>query len=207
MKAKSILAILAIALLSLTACQKTPDKVFHLTGAPDLEISWEGDYAYFGIEANADDAWRVSFNVDWLTVKHTFGPGDQTSGNDDAVLMFHADRWIYNEDRVAEVTVTGPDGREYKKTISQFAHPLPSKPINIDAELGNDSETKEIELPDGYWVKAECDSAWLTVDKCEEGLLQVSAGPNTGEQRTATVKILLSDGALLGTVTVTQKDA
>lgn len=206
MKAKSILAILAIALLSLAACQKTPVKVFHLTGAPDLEIPCDGGYAMFGIEANEYDHWTVAKDVDWLTIEHTFGPGDETSGYDDAVLMFHADRWIMNESRVAKITVTGPGG-DYTKTITQFRKAVPEKPLSITETLEATAVTTEIELPEGYWVKAENDSAWLTVDKCEEGLLKVSAEANTGEQRTATIKILLSDGALLGTVTVTQKGA
>lgn len=206
MKAKSIIAILAIALLSLAACQKTPVKVFHLTGTTDLEIPCDGGYAMFGIEANENDHWTVAKDVDWLTIEHTFGPGDETSGYDDAVLMFHADRWIMNESRVAKITVTGPGG-DYTKTITQFRKALPEKPLSITETLEATAVTTEIELPEGYWVKAENDSAWLTVDKCEEGLLQVSAETNTGEERTATVKILLSDGALLGTVTVTQKSA
>lgn len=205
MKNNILLSIVSVAAILLPSCNKTPLKTFHLTGAPELELTYEGGYASFGIEANENDSWSVSTDVDWLEIQHTFGPGDNTSGHDDAVLMFYAGRWTMNTARVAHVQVEGP-GEVYSKTITQRPKPLPDSPIDLMMVLTNQAGEEELELPAGYWVRAECKAAWLTIQKCEEGLLRVKAEQNEGAARSATVKILLSDDALLGTVTVTQKE-
>lgn len=205
MKNNILFSIVTLAAILSPSCDKTPLKTFHLTGAPELEVSYEGGYATFGIEANANDSWSVSTDVDWLEIQHTFGPGDNTSGHDDAVLMLYAGRWTLNTARVAHVQVEGPGGH-YSKTITQNPKPLPASPIDLMMVLTGQAGEEEIELPAGYWVRAECDAAWLTIQKCEEGLLRVMVQQNEGDVRSATVRILLSDDALLGTVTVIQKE-
>ena len=52
--------ILAAMLAALTACEKTVCKTFHLTGFPNLEITYDGGYTLFGIEANEDDRWTLT---------------------------------------------------------------------------------------------------------------------------------------------------
>ena len=205
MKNNYLFSIVTFAAILLPSCNKTPLKTFHLTGAPELELTYEGGYATFGIEANENDNWSVSTDVDWLEIQHTFGPGDNTSGHDDAVLMFYAGRWTMNTPRVAHVQVEGPGG-VYSKTITQTPKPLPDSPIDLMMVLTNQAGEEELELPAGYWVRAECDAPWLTIQKCEEGLLRVMVERNEGAVRSATVKILLSDDALLGAVTVIQKE-
>lgn len=205
MKQNFLFIMVAVAAILLPSCSKTQVKTFHLTGAPDLEVSYEGGYAMFGIQANEDDSWTVSTDVDWLEITHSFGPGDKTSGYDDAVLMFYADRWIMNTARIAHVVVKGPGG-DYAKTITQNPKPLPAKPVDVQMVFSNVAGEQELELPKGYWIKAESEATWLTILKCEEGLLGVRVEANTGEERSASVKILLSDDALLGTVTVIQKE-
>lgn len=55
-------------------------------------------------------------------------------------------------------------------------------------------------------MTAECPDDWLTIVRCQEGALVVSAGQNPviNQTRTARVSILLSDRTLLAEVTVTQ---
>lgn len=205
MKKAILFMLAATAAALLPSCSKAPVKTFHLTGAPNLEVSYDGGYASFGIEANGDDQWSVSTDVDWLEIKHSFGPGDNTSGHDDAVLMFYAGRWIMNTPRIAHVTVRGPGG-EYGKTITQTPKPLPASPLELNLVLSNEAGEAEVELPGGYWVQAACEAAWLSVQKCEEGLLRVKVEPNPEGERSTAVRILLSDQALLGTVTVIQRE-
>ena len=194
-----------LAAIMLLSCNKTPVKTFHLTGFPNLEISYEGGSTYFGIEANEYDYWTVSTDVDWLEIKHSFGPGDQTSGNDDAVLMFYAEKWTLNSPRTANVTVKGPGG-EYNKTITQNPKPLPSKPVEIKKDITSAECEEEIELPEGYWVKAVSEAPWINVIECKEGLLKVKCAANdSGQSRNGKVTIYLSDDAVLGAVIIKQE--
>jgi len=198
--------ILAAMLAALTACEKTVRKTFHLTGGTDLEIPYDGGYTLFGIEANEDDHWTLTADADWFTVRQSFGHGDAANGYDDAVFMIWAERWIMNSTRAGHITVTGPNG-SFTKNITQPPKPLPKELVQLTGDLPFAGGESTIDLPEGYWVKAETDASWLTIVSCEEGKLVVSAGPNpSGEQdRTAIVHILLSDGAPLADVTVTQK--
>lgn len=198
-------AILMATLILMTAsCKKSDVKTFHLTGWPELEISHDGGSTYFGIEANPTDYWTVSTDVDWLEIKHTFGPGDATSGNDDAVLMFFAERWIMNTPRVAKVTVVGPESKEYDKTITQTVKPLPDKPLGLKFEFTGEEQEGQVELPMGYWVKAETNADWVTIVECSEGVLKIKVNENTGAKREATVTVKLSDDAVLTVVPVVQ---
>ena len=173
-------------------------KVFHLTGGTDLEISCDGGNVYFGIEANEDDHWTLSADADWFSIRQTFGSGNGTEGYDDAVIQVHADRWIMNSTRNGSVTVTGPAG-SFRKDIRQSPKPVPEKVLQLTGSLSYTGAEAEIELPAGYWVKAETDASWLTVVNCEEGSLTVQAEPNPSEDqaREAVVKVYLSDGTLL----------
>ena len=200
----NITLILAAVMVMTTACTKEKIKTFHLTGWPELEIANDGGNVYFGIEANEYDQWTVSTDVDWLEIKHSFGPGDATSGNDDAVLMFYADRWIMNTPRVAKVTVTGPENKEYYKTITQTVKPLPDKPLGLSFEFTSEAQEGEVELPLGYWVKAESNAEWVTILECTEGILKVQVSENTGAKREAVITVKLSDDAVLTTVPVVQ---
>ena len=195
----------AALLAALAACEKTAPKTFHLTGFPDLEIPYDGGYALFGIEANEDDHWTLTADADWFTVVQSFGNGDAAAGYDDAVFMICADRWIMNSTRSGRITVTGPNG-SFTKNISQPPKPVPAELVKLAGDLPAGGGELTVKLPEGYWVKAETDAAWLTIVTCEEGKLVVSAGPNPSEDqiRTAVVHILLSDGAPLAEVTVTQ---
>ena len=197
--------ILAAMLAALTACEKTVRKTFHLTGAPDLSLSYEGGYALFGIEANEDDRWTLTADADWFTVQQSFGNGDAKNGYDDAVFLVWAERWIMNSTRSGHITVTGPNG-SFTKNITQSPKQVPAEPLQLTGELPFAGGELTVELPEGYWVKAETDSDWLTIVACEEGKLVVSAGlnPLDDETRTAVVHIYLSDGAPLADVTVTQ---
>ena len=198
--------ILAALLAALTACEKAERKTFHLTGFPNLEISYEGGYALFGIEANEDDQWTLTADTDWFTVVQSFGNGDAAKGYDDAVFMVWAERWIMNSTRTGMITVTGPDG-SFTKTITQPPKPVPAELLKLNGNLPAPGGELTVKLPEGYWVKADTDAPWLTIVSCEEGKLVVSAGPNPSEDqdRTAIVHIYLSDGAPLADVTVTQK--
>jgi hypothetical protein len=197
--------ILAAMLAALTACEKTVRKTFHLTGAPDLSLSYEGGYALFGIEANEDDRWTLTADADWFTVQQSFGNGDAKNGYDDAVFLVWAERWIMNSTRSGHITVTGPNG-SFTKNITQSPKQVPAEPLQLTGELPCAGGELTVELPEGYWVNAETDSDWLTIVACEEGKLVVSAGlnPLDDETRTAVVHIYLSDGAPLANVTVTQ---
>lgn len=196
--------ILAAILAALTACEKTVRKTFHLTGFPDLEISYEGGYTLFGIEANEDYRWTLTSDADWFTVQQSFGNGDAKNGYDDAVFMIWAERWIMNSTRSGHITVTGPNG-SFTKNITQPPKPVPAELVKLTGDLPCTGGELTVKLPEGYWVKAETDADWLTLVACEEGKLVVSAGPNPlGEARTAIVHILLSDGAPLADVTVKQ---
>ena len=169
--------ILAAILAALTACEKTVRKTFHLTGFPDLEISYEGGYTLFGIEANEDDRWTLTSDADWFTVQQSFGNGDAKNGYDDAVFMIWAERWIMNSTRSGHITVTGPNG-SFTKNITQPPKPVPAELVKLTGDL-------------------PCAGG--------ERKLVVSAGPNPLEEaRTAIVHILLSDGAPLADVTVKQ---
>ena len=196
--------ILAAILAALTACEKTVRKTFHLTGFPDLEISYEGGYTLFGIEANEDDRWTLTSDADWFTVQQSFGNGDAKNGYDDAVFMIWAERWIMNSTRSGHITVTGPNG-SFTKNITQPPKPVPAELVKLTGDLPCTGGELTVKLPEGYWVKAETDADWLTLVACEERKLVVSAGPNPLEEaRTAIVHILLSDGAPLADVTVKQ---
>ena len=202
---KKALILMTLAAVLVSCDRHAARKVFHLTGGADLEISYDGGNVYFGIEANEDDHWTLATDADWFTVRQTFGNGDGTKGYDDAVIQVHADRWTKNSTRTGSVTVTGPDGT-YRKNISQPPKPVPEKVLQLTGSISYTGEEATIELPTGYWVKAETDTAWLTVVNCEEGLLTVKAEPNPFEDQTrdAVVKVYLSDGALLAEVTVRQ---
>ena len=197
--------ILAAMLAALTACEKTVRKTFHLTGFPDLEISYEGGYTLFGIEANEDDRWTLTSDADWFTVQQSFGHGDAKNGYDDAVFLIWAERWIMNSTRSGHITVTGPNG-SFTKNITQNPKPVPAELLQLDGELPYDGGELVVKLPEGYWVKAKTDADWLTIVTCEEGKLVVSAGSNqlADETRTALVHIYLSDGTPLADVTVRQ---
>lgn len=196
--------ILAAMLAALTACEKTVCKTFHLTGFPNLEITYDGGYTLFGIEANEDDRWTLTADADWFTVHQSFGNGDAKNGYDDAVFMIWADRWIMNSTRSGHITVTGPNG-SFTKNITQPPKPVPTELVKLAGELPGAGGELTVQLPEGYWIKAETDANWLTIVTCEEGKLVVSAGPNPlNEARSAIVHILLSDGTPLADVTVTQ---
>ena len=196
--------ILAAILAALTACEKTVRKTFHLTGFPDLEISYEGGYTLFGIEANEDDRWTLTSDADWFTVQQSFGNGDAKNGYDDAVFMIWAERWIMNSTRSGHITVTGPNG-SFTQNITQPPKPVPAELVKLTGDLPCTGGDLTVKLPEGYWVKAVTDADWLTLVACEERKLVVSAGPNPLEEaRTAIVHILLSDGAPLADVTVKQ---
>ena len=196
--------ILAAILAALTACEKTVRKTFHLTGFPDLEISYEGGYTLFGIEANEDDRWTLTSDADWFTVQQSFGNGDAKNGYDDAVFMIWAERWIMNSTRSGHITVTGPNG-SFTKNITQPPKPVPAELVKLTGDLPCAGGELTVKLPEGYWVKAETDADWLTLVACEERKLVVSAAPNPGDrERTALVHVLLSDRTPLADVTVTQ---
>ena len=197
--------ILAAIVAALAACEKTARKTFHLTGGTDLEIPYDGGYALFGIEANEDDQWTLSSDADWFTVQQSFGNGNAAKGYDDAVFMVWAERWTMNSTRTGTITVTGPNG-SFIKNLSQPPKPLPAQLVQLEGVIPSSGEQVAIDLPEGYWVSAECAEDWLTIVRCEEGVLVVSAGANPGDrERTALVHILLSDRTPLADVTVTQE--
>ena len=197
--------ILASLLAALTSCEKTMRKTFHLTGFSDLEISYDGGYALFGIEANEDDHWSLTSDVDWFTVQQSFGIGDAKNGYDDAVFMVWAERWIMNSTRTGKITVTGPNG-SFTKTITQPPKPVPAELVKLTGNLPCGGGELTVKLPEGYWVEARTDADWLSIVICKEGKLVVSASPNPAEgpDRTAIVHIYLSDGTPLADVTITQ---
>lgn len=197
-----LLALVAV----LSSCTRQADrKTFHLTGGADLEISYNGGYTYFGIEANEDDHWTLTTDADWFDISQSFGNGDGSKGYDDAVIMLHADRWTLNSVRSGVVTVTGPNGT-FKKSIVQNPKPLPKELLKLHGGISFKGGESAIELPEGYWVSAETNASWLTIVRCQEGELIVKAEPNPvkDQSRTAQVLILLSDGTPLADVTVTQ---
>lgn len=197
--------ILSAMLAALTACEKTVRKTFHLTGFPNLEIPFDGGYTLFSIEANEDDHWSLATDADWFTIQQSFGNGDAAIGYDDAVFMIWADRWIMNSTRSGHITVTGPNG-SFTKNISQPPKPIPAEVLKITDSLPFEGGELTVKLPEGYWVKADSDTTWLTIVTCEEGKLVVSAetNPIEGLERTAVVHIYLSDGTPLADVTITQ---
>lgn len=201
------IAYLFALMATLASCDRQDArKTFHLTGFPDIEISFDGGNNYFSIEANPDDSWTVKSDSDWFTLKQTFGNGDRTQGNDDAVIQIHADRWTRNSTRTGTVTVTGPGGQSFSKNIIQKPKPVPAALVNISGRISYSGQETAIGLPEGYWVSAKTDASWLTIISCEEGKLVVSADPNPSEdqERTALVHIFLSDETPLADVTVTQ---
>ena len=103
------------------------------------------------------------------------------------------------------ITVTGPNGA-FTKTITQPPKPVPTELVKLAGDLPSGGGELTVKLPEGYWVKADTDSPWLTLVTCEEGKLVVSAGPNPSDDqtRTALVHIYLSDGSPLADVTITQ---
>lgn len=198
--------LLAALLAALTACEKTARKSFHLTGFPELEIPYDGGYTLFSIEANEDDFWTLTADADWFTVQQSFGEGDAANGYDDAVFMIWAERWIMNNTRSGKITVTGPNG-SFTKTITQPPKPVPAELLKLTGVLPCAGGESIVKLPEGYWIKADTDSDWLSIISCEEGKLVVSAGPNPteGQDRTSVVHIYLSDGTPLAEVTIKQE--
>lgn len=202
---KKALTLMILAAVMVSCDRQTARKVFHLTGGSDLEISYDGGNAYFGIEANEDDHWTLATDADWFSIRQTFGNGDGTKGYDDAVIQVQADRWTRNSTRTGSVTVTGPDGT-FRKNISQPPKPVPEKVLQLTGSIPYTGAEATVELPAGYWVTAGTDAAWLTIANCEEGTLTLRAEPNPSEDKTreAIVKVYLSDGTLLAEVTVRQ---
>ena len=202
---KKTLFLLALSLV-LAACNKTLRKTFHLTGFPNLEISYNGGYTIFGIEANEDDHWTLTSDADWFTVQQSFGNGDAVKGYDDAVFLVCAERWIMNSTRAGRITVTGPNG-SFTKYISQPPKPVPAEILQLTGSIPCSGEEITVELPTGYWVKAETGMPWLTILNCEEGELTLKAEPNPSDEqeRTAVVHIYLSDKTPLADVTITQE--
>ena len=198
--------ILAATLAALASCSKqAARKDFHLTGFPEFDISYDGGTASFGIEANPEDAWSLLSDADWFKVTQGFGNGNGANGKGDAVFNVACDRWTKNSIRKGTITVTGPTG-VFTKTLTQSPKPVPSTPLLLQGSISYTGNESRIDLPDGYWVTAKCDAGWLTVVECREGELTVKAEPNPSVDapRTAPILILLSDGAQLAEVTVTQ---
>ena len=204
MKKILLLAALTAALAACTP--QTARKTFHLTGFSEFDFPCEGGSALFGIEANPDEAWTLTCDVDWITVIQGFGNGDGHKGTGDAAFHLACGRWTMNTFRTATVTVTGPAG-PMTKTLKQAPKPAPKEPLRIAGSIPFSGGEVHIKLPDGYWVSADCASDWLTVVGCEEGMLTVKAGPNPTADltREAVVTVELSDGTPLATVTVTQR--
>ena len=195
----------AALLAALTACSKPARKTFHLTGFPDLIISCDGGNALFGIEANPEDAWTLTADADWFTVKQSFGNGDGSMGTGDAVFLILSDRWTMNKARTGTITVTGPTG-SFSKTLTQTPKSVPEAPIRLKGAIPFSGNETRIALPEGYWVQAESPETWLTIVNCQEGELTVKAeqNPFIDRQRETVVHIRLSDGTLLAEVTVVQ---
>lgn len=198
--------ILAATLAALASCGKQAvRKDFHLTGFPEFSISADGGTAMFGIEANPEDAWSLLSDADWFTVTQGFGNGNGVNGKGDAVFNIACGRWTLNDIRKGTITVTGPTG-VFTKTLTQSPKPVPDEPLQLQGSVSYTGGESKIALPEGYWVTAESDAGWLTVIECREGQLTVKAEPNPSldTPRTAPILILLSDGAQLAEVTVTQ---
>ena len=197
---------IAALVAALTACTKPAErKTFHLTGFPELNIPYQGGSTLFGIEANADDAWTLACDSNWITIQQGFGNGDGTRGTGDASILIFCDRWTMNSVRKGTITVTGPTGA-FTKTLTQDPKPLPDAPLQLKGSIPHAGGENTISLPEGYWVSASSETEWLTVVRCEEGGLVVEAGPNPAldVEREGIVSVVLSDGALLAEVTVKQ---
>ena len=110
-----------------------------------------------------------------------------------------------NSTRTGRITVTGPNG-SFTKYISQPPKPVPAEILQLTGSIPCSGEEITVELPTGYWVKAETGTPWLTILNCEEGALTLKAEPNPsdGQERTAIVHIYLSDKTPLADVLVTQ---
>ena len=205
MKKYLIMTALPVLLFLLSACGKPVRKTFHLTGASEILLAWDGEYALFGIEANPEDAWTLTTDGDWFSVVQGFGNGDGSRGTGDATFSILCDRWTMNSTRTATITVTGPTGA-FTKTLTQTPKPVPDEPFQLKGSVAWNGNEIRIELPAGYWVSAESRDAWLTVLGCREGELTVKADPNPAEDqsRETVVYIYLSDGTLLAEVAITQ---
>ena len=201
---KKILIVVTL-FAALTACNKPTRKVFHLTGSPEFIISCDGENALFGIEANPEDAWTLTTDANWFTIEQSFGNGDGSKGTGDAVFLVYSGRWTMNSLRKGTITVTGPTG-SFTKTMTQTPKPVPDTPLQLKGSIPYTGNESRIALPAGYWIKAECEEAWLTIVRCQEGELIVKAGQNpiADQKREAVVHIFLSDGTLLAEVTITQ---
>ena len=200
--------ILLAMLLMLASCEKTELPIFAFINNPiTCSAKPEEGLQEFGFATSG--SWTITWDpVDWVSIDER-----QLAGNAARrlgmchIIQMEIERNRKNEDRIVEFTVHS-GGEDHVMRIIQAKPELPESPLQFTVRDAGKQEggMYEFNVPSKYEITVDCDCPWIQINDVDYYRNRVSfsvAAKRDGRaERSGVIKVLLSDGSLLGTATI-----
>lgn len=209
---KKTIILVLMAAVAAVSCKKQESVQFQFATNPfTRSAELGGGIQTFGFISPND--WNITWDeVDWVTIEQSELSGKAAKNEFDwhtVTMTVLPNR--RNEDRQVQFTVN-EGGLSHIMTIIETKPLLPEQPLVFTAK-GMDNPgggTYEFTAPAKYEITVTSDSEWLTIGEVDYEANRVAFAvaplPEGSEKRTGKISVLLSDGAVLGTLTVNQAE-
>lgn len=210
---KAILLFVAAAIaVSTISCQKSENIAFQFATNPfERAAEITGNIQTFAFVSPND--WYITWDeVEWVTIDQgqLNGPASKSSIDYHTVHMTVLPN-RRNEDRQVQFYVN-EGGQSHVMTIIEKKPVLPKEPLEFTAKDMNKPEggSYEFSAPVKFEITVTSDSEWIKLGEInyEENVVKFDVEPLPVDvtSRSGKITVSLSDGALLGTLTVNQAE-
>lgn len=212
MKKTILLFVAAVIAVSTISCQKSEKIAFQFATNPfERAAEITGNIQTFAFVSPND--WYITWDeVEWVTIDQgqLNGPASKSSIDYHTVHMTVLPN-RRNEDRQVQFYVN-EGGQSHVMTIIEKKPVLPKEPLEFTAKDMNKPEGGfyEFSAPVKFEITVTSDSEWIKLGEIdyEENVVKFDVEPLPVDvtSRSGKITVSLSDGALLGTLTVNQAE-
>lgn len=154
-------------------------------------VSFEYEAASKSVSIVSNVDWTLSYDADWLSVTPTSG----SASKDPVTLTVTVLRNSGKANRTCEVVISGGDAEDAVLNVFQEAfESIAASVHDVNFTAAGDSDNNVVTIEANVAWTATSSASWLTISpasgaKGEKVTMTLTAAPNKGEQRVATVKL------------------